>query len=481
MTLLLDAPAVVTPRVANWPAYGASAGREAIELAASAGLVADEWQAWIIERALGLRDDDTWAAFEVGAVIPRQNGKGALTEIRELAGLFWFGEKLILHSAHEFKTAQEAFTRVVAIIENSDDLRKRVSRIRKSDGEEGIELFSGGRLRFVARSTGSGRGFAADCVILDEAFALTPKHMAALLPTLSARPNPQIWYTSTPPQEPTALLSALRRRGVAGAPRLAYFEYSPPLDFRPTPSDEPSTVADRAMWLVTNPAMGIRIAEEFVESERAALPDGEFWRERLGIWPSATSDAPISLQAWQETAADRKRPAKASPFFFLDVEPGMKSGSIGAAFGVRDVPHGELADHRLGTDWLVARAVELKRAYPRAVFAVETLGAASTLLPVLAEAGIEPERFAAADMGRACSHLQKLVGDRAVTHSDDPLFGEALAGAVKIDRGEGLWTYGRRKSTTNISPLVAVTGALWLLRLNTEKPKPMIVVSGGGG
>jgi hypothetical protein len=209
--------------------------------------------------------------------------------------------------------------------------------------------------------------------------------------------------------------------------------------------------------------MGIRIAEEFVESERAALPDGEFWRERLGIWPSATSDAPISLHAWQQTAADRKRPLAVVPCFFLDVEPGMKSGSIGAAFPVRDVPHGELADHRPGTDWLVARAVELAEVYPGARFAVETLGAVGALVPALIEAGVEPERFATADMGRACSHLQKLVGDRAVTHSDDPLFAEALAGAVKIDRGEGLWTYGRRKSTTNISPLVAVTGALWAL------------------
>ena len=85
--------------------------------------------------------------------MPRQNGKGAILEAIELAGLFLFGEQLILHSAHEFKTAQEAFRRVLQLVENTDHLRKRVARVRTSHGEEGIELTTGARLRFVARST----------------------------------------------------------------------------------------------------------------------------------------------------------------------------------------------------------------------------------------------------------------------------------------------------------------------------------------
>jgi phage terminase large subunit-like protein len=68
-----------------------SRGREAVELAASAGLVLDEWQAFVLERALGVRENGKWAAFEVGLVVPRQNGKGGLLEARELAGLFVLG------------------------------------------------------------------------------------------------------------------------------------------------------------------------------------------------------------------------------------------------------------------------------------------------------------------------------------------------------------------------------------------------------
>ena len=176
-----------------------------------------------------------WSAFEVGLVTPRQNGKNGILEARELAGLFLFGERLILHSAHEFKTAQEAFRRVMFLVENNDDLRKRVARVRTSHGEEGIELRDGARLRFIARSTGSGRGFSADCVILDESYALSSEAMGALLPTLSALPNPQVWYTSSAGKRDSTQLMMIRDRGRAGGdPGLAYFEWSAPLNARPT-------------------------------------------------------------------------------------------------------------------------------------------------------------------------------------------------------------------------------------------------------
>jgi phage terminase large subunit-like protein len=84
------------------------------------------------------------------------------------------------------------------------------------------------------------------------------------------------------------------------------------------------------------------------------------------------------------------------------------------------------------------------------------------LLPALKDRGIKPELFTNQDMGRACGHLQKLVADKAVAHSGDQLFAMALAVAVKRDIGDDLWTWSRRKSG-DISPLVAVTGAAWLL------------------
>ena len=189
---------VQTPRISSIPPYRSSAGQEAIDLCSQIGLMLDPWQQFCMHHGLGERDDGKWAAFECAVVLPRQNGKDSLFEARELAGLFLFGEELLLHSAHEFKTSQEHFRRVLFWLENTDALRKRVKRVRTSHGEEGVELLTGQRLRFVARSTGSGRGFSGDCVFLNEAFNLPATSVDALMPTMSARKNPQLWYGSSP-------------------------------------------------------------------------------------------------------------------------------------------------------------------------------------------------------------------------------------------------------------------------------------------
>jgi phage terminase large subunit-like protein len=212
------------PRFRLVPPARSSAGQDAVELAASAGLVLDPWQAGVLEGALGEREDGKWAASEVGLIVPRQNGKGGILEARELAGLFLFGERVLLHSAHEFKTSTEAFRRLRDLVVNTDDLMRQVAPrgIHTAHGDEGIELRSGQRIRFVARSTGSGRGFTGDCIVLDEAYNLRAADMSAMVPTLSARPNTQIWYASSAPLPivESDTLRRLCRRGREGA-RLA--------------------------------------------------------------------------------------------------------------------------------------------------------------------------------------------------------------------------------------------------------------------
>src|SRR5262249_17918646 len=187
----------------------------------------------VLDQGLRKRPDGRWAAFEVALIVARQNGKGAVLEARELAGLFLdandgFGdEQLILHSAHEFKTASEAFRRVLALIQDSRLLSRHVQNVYLQRGAEAIELKNGKRLRFVARSSGSGRGFSGDLIILDEAQQLGDQAMAALLPTLSARPNPQVWYTATAGTEQSIQLGRVRDRGLAGGDgALAVFEGS---------------------------------------------------------------------------------------------------------------------------------------------------------------------------------------------------------------------------------------------------------------
>jgi len=186
------------PRYRHVPeAVTSAAGQEAIDLAASAGLWLDPWQQDVLHGALGERADRRWAASRVGLIVPRQNGKNAILEARELAGIYLFGERLITHTAHRVDTSLEHFERMKALIEETPHLDAELDDVSEANGKEGLVFTGGRRLNFKARSKGSGRGFTGDCVVLDEAYYLYD--LGGLIPTMSARPNPQLWYTSSAP------------------------------------------------------------------------------------------------------------------------------------------------------------------------------------------------------------------------------------------------------------------------------------------
>jgi len=434
-----------------------SAGAEAAELAESAGLILDEWQRYALDVALGERADGQWAAFEVGMVVSRQNGKGSVLEARELAGLFLFGEELILHSAHEFKTAQEAFRRVLSLVENTDHLRKRVARVRTSHGEEGIELVGGARLRFVARSTGSGRGFSGDCVILDEAYNLGAEAMAALLPTLSARPNPQLWYTSSAPMSTSTQLHRVRRRALEGGDaRLAFLEWS---------AEEADDEDDPATWARANPALGIRIGAEFVESERAAMPPEVFRRERLGIPDLAPEDLQgrVIPEAVWESSRDPASQVAGPVAFAVDVTPDRSFAAVVAVGRRADGRvHVETVDHLPHTGWVVERMAELTSRHPHVGVALDPAGPAGSLIPELTTRGLTPRLVTSRGLAQSCGRLLDLAVDDQLRHLGQPTLSSAVEQAVRRPLGDA-WAWTRSGSGADICPLVAATVAVWLL------------------
>lgn len=473
-TLLPDAKPAARPRVCSVPPYVSSAGLEVVELSASAGLQLDPWQAQDLTDALGERQDGRWASFEVAEIVPRQNGKGAIGEARVLGGLFLFHERLLLWTAHEYKTAMEAFRRVLSHIDNTDDLRKRVKRVSNTNGDEGIELRNGQRLRFIARSKGSGRGFSADCVIWDEAYALTPEQVAAQLPTMSARPNPQIWYMSSPPLDAVsgAVLIGVRNRGIEGAPALCYLDYG---------CERGADLDDRDNWRSANPGYDIRVTEEFVERERAAMSDEDFGRERLGIWP------PTSSEAWQvipeadwNAAFDPKSQPVDPVAFAIDVTPDRSWASIAVA-GLRadGLRHVEVIDHRPGTGWILQRARDLVERWKPCALVVDPAGPSGSLIASFAAAGLEVITPSMREAAQACGQFYdgmsgELEPDpaempdepverpnpRNIRHTGQAELGTALAGAVKRPLGDA-WAWDRKSVSIDISPLVAATNALW--------------------
>lgn len=462
------------PPILSAPPRVSSAGQEAVELAASAGLFLDPWEALVLEEALGERPGGKWAAFEVAVLVSRQNGKGSILEARELAGLYLFGERLILHSAHEFKTAQEAFRRVLSLIEQTPDLEKRVQRVRTSHGEEGIELVGGQRLRFVARSTGSGRGFSGDCVILDEAYNLPDASVDALMPTMAARPNPQLWYTSSAPDKrlaPCDQLGRVRRRALKGGDRsLAYLEWSisPHRDECGPGCGEHDDPDAPESWAKANPGLGYRITVEHVARERASMSDAGFLRERLGVgnYPvEGDGWAVIPEDAWTALVDQASQPADPVAFA-ADVTPERSAGAIAVCGRRADgLLHVEVVDHRPGTGWIVERLGDLLQRWKPCAVVVDASGPAGSLIADLDAAGIAVVTPKAREAAQACGMFYDAVvpseGNRpTLRHLDQAPLNSAVAGAQKRPLGDA-WAWARRGSGVDISPLVAATLALW--------------------
>lgn len=451
------------------PPYISSAGPEVVKLAKRAGLELDPWQALELQDALGERADGMWAAFEVALILARQNGKGGVLEARVLGGLFLLGERLIMYSAHEFKTAQEMFKRIEALIAGTPEFSRRVKMVSRSKGDEGIELHGGQRLRFLARSNGSGRGFTGDCNIWDESQNLAEASVDALLPTMSAVPNPQLWYAGSAPDKdlaPCEQIARVRRRALSGtARRLAYSEWSADLctEMCAKDCDKHDDPADPRVWAKTNPALGIRITEEFVAGEHESMSAKGFARERLSVgnWPTEGAGwEVIPEDVWTSLLSPGVIEGTVS--IAIDMTPDRSYTSIGLAGRRADArPQVEVIDHEHGSTWVVARAVELKAKWKFSVVVIDPASPAGTLIKPLEDAGIKVVQVSAREAAYAAQGFYDACMDTAdLAHLDDPILSAALAGAAKRPLADA-WAWARRGVSVVISPLVAVSLALW--------------------
>jgi hypothetical protein len=397
-----------------------------------------------------------WESFEVGLIVARQNGKGSILEALELAHLFLWNSRLLLHSAHQFNTATEHFLRIASLIENSDMLRRRCKRPKTAHGEEQIETRSGNRLRFVARSRKSARGFTGDLVIMDEAFNLDADAMAAMMPAMSAVPNPQIWYTSSAPLLDSTHLMRVQERGRAGNERsLTYFEWSAPAEAR-------NDLDNTDYWCQANPALGVRIHPEIVRAERVALDDDSFARERLGIGDQEGQPSVIPLGLWRACKQTDLAARPGKPLIIsVDADPTRTYWTIGLA-GV--LPDGkiqvEVVDHHEGQGWVVPRLVELRARWKPAEVIVDAGAPAASLIPDLEQARITPLCPTVGDIAAGCGAFFDAAIEGTLRHLGQDELELALRGAGQRELADR-WAWSRRKSTVDITPLVAVTLAHW--------------------
>lgn len=446
------------PRVRVAPNSRANSWEDIADLSAMLGMPLDEWQEVALEAAMGERTNGRWASKYVGISAPRQNGKSQLIVARALAGLLLFGEKMIIVSAHETDTAREIWKRLIDVVEDNPDLEKRVTGRMNAINREHLEFGTGldkQTIKLKARRKAGSRGFSADCLLLDEAQILGKTAWGSINPTMSARPNPQLWLFGTPPTEEddAYAFSRVRDSAIAKKARHCWLEWAadPKDDF-----DAPET------WAKANPSYGVRISEEACADDRTAMDDEQFALERLGIWidPGDLKDTAFGQGRWEDRQVDGLEPIVQS------VAASVKAGdraysSIGVAGLNADRLVVGAIDRRDGTGWLVP---ELKRiqAEHHCVVVIDNHGPSAELIPALEAAGVTVTIPKAGEILDATVSLFDRVQQQTLDHPGHELLDAAVAVAQKRDVSDGgRFAWARKKSTGDISMLEAVTLAAW--------------------
>lgn len=459
-------------------------GNDCVALAAAYGLTLDDWQAGVVRDWLATDTDGHLLATDAVVVLPRQNGKNALTEAVELFKTAVQGRR-VLHTAHEVKTARRHFLRMQDYFQNDDypELKASVKTIRQTNGQEAIILRNGGSIEFIARSKSSGRGFTCDDLVLDEAQELTDEQLEALRPVISAAPSgdPQTIYmgTPTPPTSPGTVLVRMYKAAHSDTPpkRLAWLEWA---------VDSVGDVTDRRRWRRVNPAIGIRLREETIEAEATSFSHESFARERLGWWDVHTdSDTDFPTAEWSRCASES--PAT-SGYVAYAVKYGFDGTHVSLAAclrpdGADQQPHVELIDYRptkAGAGWLVdfLTGDDPQHGGPRwkasLGVTIDGRAGAPVLIQALRDAGVYQRVIRtpnASQVGEACAALEQAVQQQQLTQFAQPIVETATAYAKHrpIGRG-GLFGYEPSRESIDTDPLEAMALAYSLAKKSKRQP-----------
>lgn len=432
-------------------------GPDADDLLQAYGLVLDDWQAMVLDDWLATGPDGLWAHSRAGLSVPRQNGKNAILEAREVYGMTMLHEAF-LHTAHEVKTARKAFLRLLGYFDNPrkyPDLAAMVKEIRRTNGQEAIVLTGGGQIEFVARSKNSARGFTVDIIVLDEAQDLTDEALEALRSTNAAGPqaNPQIIYTGTPPSPKNdgEVFTRFRSGALSGATAsTCWHEWSAAPD---ADLDDEATIAQ------ANPAYQIRLSAKTVADEREDISEEGFARERLGMWDEVSTSAVIDQATWLR-CADMASQVNDRLALAVDVQPDRTSGSVAVAGQRKDGRwHIEVIDNRNNVGWILQRVAGIWGRQRIRTVVIDKRGPAASLIEPLQQKGIKVTTTDAAQMAASCGAFYDAVMEDKVRHLDTPVLNSALAVARKRSLGDA-WAWHRKNAAADITPLVACTLAL---------------------
>ena len=463
------------PRIRIEPRRVSSDGEDAAFLMSEYGNSLDEWQQLIVDCWLGKDESGKYNITSAGLSVPRQNGKNVCLEAREFYGLVVNGEK-ILHTAHQVRTSKKSFRRLAAMFTDKKhpEVTDIVKTIRYTNGEECIELDNGGVIEFSARSRQAARGFdGISLVVFDEAQELTDDQTEAIMATLSASQTGtrQLIYTGTPPY-PGCPGEVFRRRRTTclndAGKHDCWHEWSVAAD-----NLEDLNAGDKTVWYMCNPALGIRLTEDFTAEEFRSMSLDGFARERLGWWSpviAKTVETVISKELWDSCASKDLKPSGKTAYgikFSADGSEVCLCGAVIPEEGAARISLIERKPTGYGTQWLAQWLKE--RVNKASCVVIDGRNGVDVLIDKISDTWkvkgsvIRPS---AKDMIAAVSTLMDGLNEKTLTWYAPQEDLRASALSVTKRPISGGWGFGGEDST----PLEACALALWGAKNSKRNP-----------
>jgi hypothetical protein len=410
-----------------------------------------DWQKMVLDIGLELLDDGSMAYREVIVTCPRQVGKTVLTLSWELHRCIMWGNgpQNVAFTAQTGHDAREKLLQdQLPLLEAKDaPIREAIERIHRASGSEGVSFSNGSRLFILNSGEDAGHGKVCSLAIIDEAFAdFDDRREQSLLPAMITKRDAQIVVISTAGTERSAYLKRkidLGRACVANGENenVAYFEWS---------ADPDADPADPETWKSCIPSYGITIDERSLRHSQKTMPPAQFARAFLNLW-SASDERVLPAALWNAANSPDVAP-EGRLALGLDVNPDRTSASIAIADADGRV---ELVDQAPGVGWVVERVVELAKEWDVDV-SLDSYGPAGSLAAEIEDQGVKVTAYTTRQMTSACGKFYDAVADGKIKIRRHPALDLASAAARKRQIGDA-WTWGRRDSAEDVSPLLAVT------------------------
>lgn len=471
------APAWATLRNPDRPTFG----RAVADIARLMGTPLFPWQQYVVDVALEVSPDGTWAYDDVLVTAPRRAGKTFLVKSVTTHRCGQQSRESVWMTAQDGRRAVRRWREITDELMGTP-LRPGLKRKIAIDHEEIRWTGSGSTFRPFAPKPNAMHGEDPSLVWIDELWAFSTVQRRFIeqgfRPSFAINPG-QAWLMSAAGTPQSEWLNAERRAGrdriESGQPtRHAFFEWSTPEvlpDGRPISALSDPELAD---WIVLHhPRRDQGLRPEFVLSELTEMGRPDALRAYGNLTPPEDEEGAIPATVLGRARSGGRIPGDARIALGVAVDPDRRDAAIGIAW--RDGLGVALTDDRKaeGARWVVGEVVRLVDQFDVSAVAVVAAGPARSVADELERAGVRLLRLSQPDHAAAGARfLDEMSADRpSVTWNGSPNFAAAVAAAQVARKPSGLVWESRTGSS--VTPLDARTVAVWAAD-HAPMPEPRI-------